>query len=237
MHPFVKALQEHFIAHKNPEKAEPMARYMKNHFSFLGIQSPERRQLLREVIQLHPLPSKEDFPIIIRELWDLPEREFQAVALDILQKYKKHLDATHIPFLEELIVTKSWWDSVDGIVPTFLGGIFLKHPELISAYIPKWIASENIWLQRSTILFQLKYKQQMDEDLLFWIIGQLKSSKEFFIQKAIGWVLREYAKTKPDIVWEYIQNNELAPLSRREAIKHIKQFYGIKFEKMGETLS
>ncbi|MCV5062626.1 DNA alkylation repair protein, partial [Escherichia coli] len=119
--------------------------------------------------------------------------------------------------------TKSWWDSVDSIVPTFLGDIFLKHPELISAYIPKWIASDNIWLQRAAILFQLKYKQKMDEELLFWIIGQLHSSKEFFIQKAIGWVLREYAKTNPDVVWEYVQNNELAPLSKREAIKHIKQ--------------
>ena len=222
MHPFVNALQQHFLAHQNPEKAEPMARYMKNHFPFLGIQSPERRKLLREVIQVHNLPEKEDLQIVIRELWALPEREFQAVSLDILQKYKKYLDEAHIPFLEELIVTKSWWDTVDGIVPTFLGGIFLKHPEMISIYIPKWIASENIWLQRAAILFQLKYKQQTDEKLLFSIIGQLKSSKEFFIQKAIGWVLREYAKTSPHVVWEYVQNNELAPLSKREAIKHIR---------------
>ncbi|MBC6976310.1 DNA alkylation repair protein [Bacillus sp. Xin] len=222
MHPFVKALQQHFIAHQNPEKAEPMARYMKNHFPFLGIQTPERRKLLREVIQVHTLPDREEFQIVIRELWSLPEREFQAAALDLLQKYKKHLDKTHIPFLEELMITKSWWDSVDGIVPTFLGDIFLKYPEAIPTYIPKWIASENIWLQRAAILFQLKYKQQMDEELLFSVIGQLKSSKEFFIQKAIGWVLREYAKTNPQVVWEYVQNNELAPLSKREAIKHIR---------------
>lgn len=119
MHPFVKALQEHFTAHQNPEKAEPMARYMKNHFLFLGIQTPERRQLLKDIIQIHTLPDQKDFQIIIRELWDLPEREFQAAALDIMQKYKKHINETHIPFLEELIVTKSWWDSVDSIVPTF----------------------------------------------------------------------------------------------------------------------
>ncbi|MEY8350669.1 DNA alkylation repair protein [Bacillus cereus] len=230
MHPFVEALQKHFIAHQNPEKAEPMARYMKNHFPFLGIQTPERRQLLREVIQVHKLPDKEEFQIVIRELWSLPEREFQAAALDLLQKYKKHLDKTQIPFLEELIITKSWWDSVDGIVPTFLGTIFLKHPEEISTYIPKWIASENIWLQRSAILFQLKYKKQMDENLLFSIIGQLKSSKEFFIQKAIGWVLREYAKTSPNVVWEYVQNNELAPLSKREAIKHIRATMSVPAE-------
>ncbi|WP_459501634.1 DNA alkylation repair protein [Bacillus sp. C1] len=221
MHSFVEALQQHFVTHQNPQKAEPMARYMKNHFPFLGIQTPERRKLLREVIQVHNLPEKEDFQLIIRELWSLPEREFQAVALDLLQKYKKHLNETHIPFLEELITTKSWWDSVDGIVPTFLGSIFLQHPESIPTYIPKWIASENIWLQRSAILFQLKYKKQMDEELLFSIIGQLNTSKEFFVQKAIGWVLREYAKTSPKVVWEYVQTHELAPLSKREAIKHI----------------
>ncbi|WP_243525009.1 DNA alkylation repair protein [Bacillus pseudomycoides] len=230
MHPFVKALQQHFVAHQNPEKAAPMARYMKNHFSFLGIQTSERRKLLREVIQVHKLPDKEEFQIVIRELWSLPEREFQAAALDLLQKYKKHLDKTHIPFLEELIITKSWWDSVDGIVPTFLGDIFLKHSEVIPTYIPKWIASENIWLQRSAILFQLKYKKQMDEKLLFSIIGQLKSSKEFFIQKAIGWVLREYAKTSPNVVWEYTQNNALAPLSKREAIKHIRATMSVPSE-------
>lgn len=230
MHPFVEALQQQFIAHQNPEKAEPMARYMKNHFSFFGIQTPERRKLLREVIQVHKLPSNEEFQLVIRELWTLSEREFQAAALDLLQKYNRHLDETHIPFLEELITTKSWWDSVDGIVPTFLGSIFLKHPEAIPTYIPRWIASENIWLQRSAILFQLKYKEQMDEKLLFSIIGQLKSSKEFFIQKAIGWVLREYAKTSPNAVWEYVQNNELAPLSKREAIKHIRSTMSIVSE-------
>lgn len=222
MHSFVTALQQHFIAHQNPEKAEPMARYMKYHFPFLGIQAPERRQLLREVLQLHILPDKTEFPVVIRELWALPEREFQAVALDILQKYKKHLDDTHIPFLEELITTKSWWDSVDGIVPSFLGTIFLKHPDAIQTYIPKWAASENIWLQRAAILFQLKYKEQTDEKLLFSIIEQLRHSKEFFVQKAIGWVLREYAKTKPNVVWEYAQSTELAPLSKREALKHIR---------------
>ena len=101
---------------------------------------------------------------------------------------------------------------------------------MISAYIPKWIASDNIWLQRAAILFQLKYKQKMDEELLlgYWTTTFFE---RIFHSKAIGWVLREYAKTKPDVVWEYVQNNELAPLSRREAIKHIKENYGINNEK------
>ncbi|MGR5981182.1 DNA alkylation repair protein [Bacillus cereus] len=99
MHPFVKALQEHFTANQNPEKAEPMARYMKNHFPFLGIQTPERRQLLKDVIQIHTLPDPKDFQIIVRELWDLPEREFQAAALDMMQKYKKAYKRNAYPLL------------------------------------------------------------------------------------------------------------------------------------------
>lgn len=197
MHPFVKALQEHFTANQNPEKAEPMARYMKNHFPFLGIQTPERRQLLKDVIQIHTLPDPKDFQIIVRELWDLPEREFQAAALDMMQKYKKHINETHIPFLEELIVTKSWWDTVDSIVPTFLGNIFLKHPELISAYIPKWIASDNIWLQRAAILFQLKYKQKMDEELLFGSSDNCILQKNFSFKKRLDGSFANMQKQSP----------------------------------------
>ncbi len=102
---------------------------------------------------------------------------------------------------------------------------------MISAYIPKWIASDNIWLQRAAILFQLKYKQKMDEELLFWVIGQLHSSKEFFIQKAIGWVLREYAKTKPDVVWEYVQITSLLHSAGVKQLSYIKENYGINNEK------
>ena len=90
MHPFVKALQEHFTAHQNPEKAEPMARYMKNHFPFLGIQTPERRQLLKDIIQIHTLPDQKDFQIIIRELWDLPEREFKRPHLILCKNIKAY---------------------------------------------------------------------------------------------------------------------------------------------------
>ena len=107
---------------------------------------------------------------------------------------------------------------------------------MISAHIPKWIASDNIWLQRAAILFQLKYKQKMDEELLFG------SSDNYILQKNFSFKSNwmgpsRICKTKPDVVWEYVQNNELAPLSKREAIKHIKENYGINNEKIGETLS
>lgn len=225
MHPFTVSLQKHFEAHRNREKAEPMERYMKNHFPFLGIQTPERKQLFREVLQSTEAPKAVDLPIIVRELWALPEREFQMLALTLLDKYRKHLDETYIPLLEELITTKSWWDSVDMLASHFIGLILKAHPHLIETYMQKWMASNNMWLQRTCLLFQLKYKEKTDTKLLFSLIEQLSHSKEFFIQKAIGWALREYAKTNPQAVWEFVQTHELAPLSKREATKHIKTVF------------
>ncbi|PEA53730.1 DNA alkylation repair protein [Bacillus pseudomycoides] len=225
MHPFTESLQKHFEAHRNREKAEPMERYMKNHFPFLGIQTPERKQLFREVLQSTEAPKVADFPIIVRELWALPEREFQMLALTLLDKYRKHLDETHIPLLEELITTKSWWDSVDMLASHFVGLILSKHSDVIESYVQKWMASNNMWLQRTCLLFQLKYKEKTDIQLLFSLTRQLSHSKEFFIQKAIGWTLREYAKTNPQAVWEFVQTHDLAPLSKREATKHIKTVF------------
>ncbi|PEZ06055.1 DNA alkylation repair protein [Bacillus sp. AFS018417] len=225
MHPFTESLQKHFEAHRNREKAEPMERYMKNHFPFLGIQTPERKQLFREVSQNTEAPKGAELPVILRELWALPEREFQMLALTLLDKYRKHLKETHLPLLEELITTKSWWDSVDMLASHFVGLILAAHPHLIEPYVQKWMASNNMWLQRTCLLFQLKYKEKTDMKLLFSLIEQLSHSKEFFIQKAIGWVLREYAKTNPKAVWEFVQTHHLAPLSKREAIKHIKNVF------------
>lgn len=225
MHPFTVSLQKHFESHRNREKAESMERYMKNHFPFLGIQTPERKQLVREVLQNNEAPKAADLPVIVRELWALPEREFQMVALTLLDKYRKHLNETHLPLLEELITTKSWWDSVDMLASHFVGLILAAHPHLIESYVQEWMASNDMWLQRTCLLFQLKYKEKTDTKLLFSSTRQLSHSKEFFIQKAIGWTLREYAKTNPQAVWEFVQTHDLAPLSKREATKHVKNVF------------
>lgn len=223
MHPFTASLQAHSKQYENTEKAQSMERYMKDNFPFLGIQTPERKELFREVLKNEGAPTVEELPTIVLELWSLPEREFQMLALTLLDKYKKQMDDTHLPLLEELITTKSWWDSVDMLASNLIGLVLQKHPELIKIEIPKWMESNNMWLQRTCILFQLKYKENTDAKLLFSLINELSRSKEFFIQKAIGWALREYAKTNPEGVWEFVQTNHLAPLSKREAIKHISK--------------
>jgi 3-methyladenine DNA glycosylase AlkD len=153
-------------------------------------------------------------------LWDLPEREYQQAALDILEKVKKDLTTNDMSWLSTLIVKKSWRETIDVLSPRIMGYMFLTNHELVPLYANKWIENENIWLQRAPILYQLKYKEKTNEVRLFRYILRRASSDEFFVQKAIGWALREYAKTNPDNVKSFVSQHPLKPLSEREALKH-----------------
>jgi 3-methyladenine DNA glycosylase AlkD len=196
---------------------------MKDKFEFFGIKSVERKKLTKKFLAFHGIPSEEGYEEVIREMWGLPQRELQYAALNILERLVKKWIPVEIKLLEHLIVTKSWWDTVDWLATRIVGVRFRQNPELISSTHSRWIKSKNIWLQRVCILFQLKYKQETDEKLLFSTIQELSESDEFFIQKAIGWALREQSKTDPAVVQKFIDENELAPLSRREALKVIRK--------------
>jgi 3-methyladenine DNA glycosylase AlkD len=211
-----------FKQNANEEIALPMKKYMKDNFEFLGIKAPQRSVLLKEFLNNTKL-SKDDLLKIVKDLWSEEGREFQHVAMDLLLKQKKLLDINDLQLLERLVVTKSWWDTVDILAVNLIGDILKDNTTVINTYINKWVECDNMWLNRTAILFQLKYKNDTDEKLLYEVINRLSSSNEFFIQKAIGWALREYSKTNPSSVIEFINNNGLKPLSRREGLKHIKK--------------
>ena len=216
----VAKLRENFEANRHEENAVHMQRYMRDQFPFIGLKAKERRELAREFMKEAPFHD-ESMPAMIKELWALPEREYQNVAVDYLVKFKRHLTLDHVDLIEFMITTKSWWDTVDAIASHLVGTLFAKYPALIEGRGNKWLTSNNIWLQRSMILFQLKYKKETDQALLFSTINQLKGIDEFFIQKAIGWALREYSKTNPQAVGEFIQTNELSKLAVREGSKYV----------------
>lgn len=222
MHNYIKPLVKEFKNNANPTNAEPMAKYMKNLFPYLGVKTPERREITKKFFKENSLPPISDLEEIIRDLWELPEREFQYFAVGMLRKFSKKLDKDFIELFEHLIITKSWWDSVDGIASWLVASLFQRFPELIKPYTEKWMKSGNMWLQRTMILFQLGYKDETDVKLLFKNIKKCMDSKEFFIQKAIGWALREYSKTNAQAVIDFVENNELAPLSKRETLKWLK---------------
>ena len=215
-------VKSYFEPHRNEENALPMAKYMKNHFPFLGIRTPERRAIFRRLVKENDLPSYDNLHEEVWSLFQLEEREYHYVAIELLGKYKKQLTVKDLNFCLRLIETKSWWDSVDSIAPTIVGNIVMLDREAGETFMADWATSSNMWTNRASILHQLKYKGNMNEELLFATIERHLASKEFFIQKSIGWVLREYAKTRPEAVWKFVEKTKLAPLSRREALKHFK---------------
>jgi 3-methyladenine DNA glycosylase AlkD len=224
IHAYLRPLIEQFEANRDPDRAGYMKKYLKDQFEFYGIGTPARRAMLSAHIKDHGLPERSEIEKVSRNLWEMDERECQFTAVDMLKRMKKKLEPGDLSLLEYLIVTKSWWDTVDGIAGWLAGELFKRHPEMIVPTTGRWMESGNIWMQRSCLLFQLSYKKDTDLDLLFGFIGELSGHKSFWIRKAIGWVLREYSKTDPGTVQAYVDAHpELSGLSKREALKVIKR--------------
>jgi 3-methyladenine DNA glycosylase AlkD len=216
-----KALQAKLREHANAENAVAMSKYMKDHFPFFGIKSPQRRELANAFLKEHDMlkqPFNRDF---VRELWELPERELQIVAIDYSVKFVKKMERDDILLLRDMITQKSWWDTVDAIASNLVGPLCLKFEDLQIEYIEPWSTDEHLWLRRTSIIYQLGYKANTDEQALYTYIERNSNSKEFFIQKAIGWALRQYSKTNPESVRHFIETHELAKLSVREGSKYI----------------
>jgi 3-methyladenine DNA glycosylase AlkD len=210
-----------FEKNRNEENAIPMQKYMRDQFLFLGIKTPERKEILKEFFQ-ESFILKEPFqPEFVQALWEKEEREYQYAALVYMERLVKKLDRSDLPLLEQFIMTKSWWDTVDVLSPKLVGHIAAEYPEVIRSTIDGWAVSEHIWLRRAAILFQLKYKDKTNEELLYKYIQQNAQEKEFFIRKAIGWALREYSKTNPSSVRTFIDTHTLSNLSIREGSKYI----------------
>jgi len=210
-----------FAKHQQAEIAFGQEKYMKNHFQFFGIPSPKRKDIQKSWLLKKNLPSETIAFELAFELFKNPHRECHYFAIELLEKYSKNFDETAIIFLEFLICKHSWWDTVDFISSKLVGNYFKTFPQKRDEIIDKWLTSKHLWLIRSALLFQLKYKENLDTQILTTIIKLQAGSKEFFINKAIGWILREYSKTNPKWVNNFITVQNLHPLSVREASKYL----------------
>ena len=219
--PYFQPLQKAFHQHANAENAMQMKKYMKDRYDFFGVKSPLRKEIFRQHLKGHSgiIPTGETALFMMKWCWEQPQREFQYVAMELLQKTVKKDPKEIIELYEYLITNKSWWDTIDFIASNLVGVYFKRFPEQINPLTQQWMQSGNMWLQRTCLLFQLKYKAETDTELLHQFINQLSDSKEFFIRKAIGWILREYSKTNPDFVIDYVEKYPLSGLSHREALK------------------
>lgn len=220
--PVSRSLFSLFEEQCDKSRATGMAAYMKHQFSFFGVTAPVRKLITKEVRASMSLSLEDPFPVWVKECWTSPFREMQYAAVDLLASKKKKLRPEHLSMLEWMVVNKSWWDTVDGIAPSLAGTIFLSYPDSRDAFIFKWLQSSNMWLQRASIIFQLKYGSRTDWNFLQLAIKTHIDSKEFFIRKAQGWALRQYARTEPDRVRHFIdQTPALSGLTKREALKHL----------------
>lgn len=220
---FISSLDKAFKENGNAENAIAMSKYMKDNFSFFGIKTEERRRIFKTVWAEHQKEVFENSREIALLLFSKKERELHYCALEILIKnLKNNYQTEDIQLIETLITTNSWWDSVDVLAKFILGNYLQQFPLETEEAISHFLNSGNMWLNRSAILFQLGYKEKTNFDLLKLVCEKHKMSTEFFIQKAIGWALREYAKTNPEDVKDFVSVSNLKKLSEKEALKNIK---------------
>lgn len=227
---------EEFRQYKNEENAEKQAAYLRHQFEFIGLKTSERRLLAKDFLKEKKADKQIDWELVF-EFWNLPEREFQYLALDYLHQMKKWLIFDDMEKIKKLTVSKSWWDTVDAL-DELVGHLLLTGRkqatendstayEQVKTLVKEWAQAENFWLRRIAIDCQLSFKNQTDLELLSYNIEKnlLGSSfaDEFFITKAIGWALRDLAKTNSAWVIKFIEEheNKMAKLSIREASKHL----------------
>ncbi|MEU1334799.1 DNA alkylation repair protein [Streptomyces sp. NPDC005865] len=211
-----------YVEAADPERAAQMRAYMKDVAPFLGLTSPVRRALSRTVLAGTPLPDENDCTAIALRCWELPEREYAYFAVDYLRRHVKRCTSGFLPVARHLVTTHPWWDTVDALAAHVVGGLVVADPAL-RRDMDTWIEDENLWVARTALLHQLRHKSATDTERLFAYCVRQSGHPDFFIRKAIGWCLREYAKTDPAAVRAFVERERgrLSPLSVREALKNL----------------
>lgn len=211
-------IQARFATLANPHAAVSMRAYMRDQFPFLGIATPARRAALKDFKK--PSLSQADLLPLVQELWQLPEREYRYAAIDLLAMHSKQLDASAIPTLLALARTDAWWDTVDNL-SSVINRIIRRYPQE-QAQMDEALTHDNFWTRRTAMIHQLGWRDNTDEARLFGYARHLANEKEFFIRKAIGWALCDYARWQPEAVKRFVASEQgLSSLSVREAMKHL----------------
>jgi 3-methyladenine DNA glycosylase AlkD len=207
----------------DPGKAVGMQAYMKTEMPFYGVQKPARAPILRHVIQEFLPRDREEYQRLVLALWDLPHREEKYLALGVAAGHRRFIVPASLPLYQRLIVEGAWWDLVDDVATHLVRRLVVDHPTETWPTIERWVDDDDMWLRRAALICQVGAKEDTDADRLFDMCLRLAHRQEFFIRKAIGWALREYARVDPDAVARFATENRdrLSPLSYREATKHL----------------
>jgi 3-methyladenine DNA glycosylase AlkD len=216
---FLLKLDAALAAVIDPTRAPAMRAYMRDQFDYLGVGTPQRRLAAKPLLKTLKDSGADTLLAHAWTLWELPQREYQYVALDLPATHWKEFDAGHIPQLLEFSLNKPWWDTVDALA-SIIGDV-LRHTH---AHMDEALTHENMWMRRVAMLHQLGWRDKVDTDRLFKFALALSHENEFFIRKAIGWALRDYARHDPQLIRDFTlaEKDRLSALSYREANKHLK---------------
>lgn len=221
----IEDVRARLTAEADPERAEGQQRYMKSSMPYFGVTLPRTTTIAREIFRAHPLDTYEDWRDTIlalfreatqRELWYVAE---QLAEWRAYREYAARLESLQV--YEAMITEGAWWDIVDGVAAHLVGGLFETNAAWASERMREWSTREHLWVRRTSIICQLRRRADVDLVLLYDCIAPNLDDRDFFIRKAIGWALREYARVAPEWVRRYADAHELSPLSRREAMKHL----------------
>ncbi|WP_395309163.1 DNA alkylation repair protein [Mycobacterium sp. AMU20-3851] len=210
----------------DPDRAVAMQRYMKSEMRFHGVRRPEVRSICRIIFDEHPLHSERAVEATVEQMFttaDRREERYAALELARHRRYRSYQTPDRVPLYRALIVAGAWWDIVDEIAANLIGPILCSDPDRVRPTIVGWATDPDLWLRRTAIIAQLAARQNTDLDLLTAVIDANADDPDFFIRKAIGWALRQYARTEPDWVRAFVAAREdrLSGLSKREACKHL----------------
>ncbi len=223
-HSLTNAIKEALAAAANPDYATAMQGYMKSEMPFRGVKSDPLRKITQGIFRSHPPQDFEAYIMCVKELWDGAEyREECYAAIGLAEKYPKFQILEALPLYRHMIETGAWWDYVDMIAQHLIGGLLERHPDVMKPEMRRWIKDPHLWIRRSAVLSQNRFRAVTDEVMLFEFCAECLAEKEFWMRKAIGWALREYSKANPDSVRRFVEQNRLkmSGVTLREAEKYV----------------
>jgi 3-methyladenine DNA glycosylase AlkD len=213
-----------FVQHELKVRADPrnairMAAYMKTSMPFYGVPKPARELICRELRKRFAVRNQKDYERAVLSLWKLPHREEKYFAIDVARTWRDFIVPDSVPLYRRMVEEGAWWDLVDEIAAHLIGAVLLHHRKEVAPLMDQWIEDPDLWIRRTAIISQLTHKDKTDHARLFRYSLAQAAEKDFFIRKAIGWALRQYAYTAPDRVRDFItkNRNRLSPLTYREA--------------------
>lgn len=210
-------------AQADPDKAGAMQAYMKTDMPFYGVQKPGLVPILRRLVREFPPESRDEYEDVVTALWGLPHREEKYLAQGVATAHEQFIIPESLPLYRRMIVEGSWWDLVDEVATHLIRPLVINFPGEVWPQIDSWIEDEDMWLRRAAIICQVGAKDKTDPERLFRFCESRMHETEFFIRKAIGWALRDYARTDPEAIAGFVMDNRdsMSGLSFREATKHI----------------